>query len=54
VPILGVELLAAVQREGALTLDDVLDRRTRSGFVAEWRDAVAEAAARLIPELVPG
>ncbi len=54
VPILGVELLAAVQREGALTLDDVLDRRTRSGFVADWREAVAEAADRLIPTLVPG
>jgi glycerol-3-phosphate dehydrogenase len=40
--VLGVELLAAVEREGALTLEDVLDRRTRLGFVPSWR---AEASA---------
>jgi glycerol-3-phosphate dehydrogenase len=46
--VLGVELLAAVEREGALTLCDVLERRTRMGLVPEWRTAGAEAAAQLL------
>jgi glycerol-3-phosphate dehydrogenase len=45
---LGVELLAAVQREGALTLEDVLDRRLRLGLVDEWRAAALEPARRLL------
>lgn len=52
-PVLGVELIAAVEREGALNADDVLDRRTRLGLVPAWRelarpvveDVVAAAAA---------
>lgn len=51
VPVLGVELLAARDREGALTLDDVLERRTRLGLVPAWREAAREAAERLLPEL---
>ncbi|HET9720023.1 MAG TPA: glycerol-3-phosphate dehydrogenase/oxidase [Solirubrobacteraceae bacterium] len=49
--VLGVEWLAAVQREGALTLEDVLDRRCRLGLVPAWRAEAEEAAARLMPEL---
>ena len=51
VPILGVELLAAVQREGALSAADVLDIRTRAGLVPEWRASAAAALERLLPEL---
>ena len=52
VPVLGVELLAAVEREGALTLDDVLDRRTRLGLVPAWREAAAPRAGELLGGLV--
>lgn len=51
VPALGVEVLAARDREGALTLDDVLERRTRLGLVPAWREAAHDAVARLLPEL---
>jgi glycerol-3-phosphate dehydrogenase len=50
VPVLGVELLAAVQREGALTPEDVLDRRTRLGLVPAWREAAAPALERVLGE----
>lgn len=39
------ELEWAVRVEGALTVDDVLDRRTRLGLVAADRDASAQAVA---------
>jgi hypothetical protein len=29
----------------------VLDRRTRAGLVPAWRDALAPATARLLPDL---
>jgi glycerol-3-phosphate dehydrogenase len=45
--VLGVEFLAAVEREGALTADDVLDRRTRLGLVPEWRVLAAPLAEEL-------
>jgi glycerol-3-phosphate dehydrogenase len=51
VPVLGVELLWAVRAEGALTVDDVVERRTRAGLVPEWGSAVRAAAERLVPEL---
>lgn len=51
VPALGVEVLAARDREGALALDDVLERRTRLGLVPAWREAAHDAVARLLPEL---
>lgn len=50
VPALGVELVAAVEREGALTVEDALDRRMRLGLVPAWRHA---AAAR-VGEIAPG
>jgi glycerol-3-phosphate dehydrogenase len=51
VPACGAELLWAMRHELALTPADLADRRTRAGLVAEWRDAVLDAAERL---LAPG
>ncbi len=51
VPVLGVEVRWAVEREGALTPSDVLDGRTRLGLVPAWREAAAPALERLAPEL---
>ena len=53
VPVTGVELLFAARSEGAITLDDALDRRTRSGLVPAWRDALSAAAGDLLPDLRP-
>ena len=39
------ELQWGVAVEGALTIDDLLDRRTRLGLVAEDREASQDAAA---------
>jgi glycerol-3-phosphate dehydrogenase len=50
-PVLGVELVAAVEREGALSAGDALDVRTRLGLVPEWRAAAEPALERLVPEL---
>ena len=47
-PVLGVELLFGLRHEGALGLDDLLDRRTRVGLIPEQRRAVAAAAANLL------
>ena len=52
VPVLGVELRWAVEREGALTASDVLDGRTRLGLVPAWRDAALPALERLVPEVL--
>jgi glycerol-3-phosphate dehydrogenase len=46
VPVLGVELLWAVRAEGALTVEDVVERRTRAGLVGAWADAVRAAASK--------
>jgi glycerol-3-phosphate dehydrogenase len=51
-PVLGVELVAAIEREGALTTDDVLDRRTRLGLVPAWREAAQPAVERIVGEPV--
>nr|WP_230317186.1 glycerol-3-phosphate dehydrogenase C-terminal domain-containing protein [Conexibacter sp. W3-3-2] len=51
VPVTGAELLFAARSEGAMTLADVLDRRTRAGLVPAWRDALHDAAAQLLPQL---
>lgn len=48
VPVLGVEILWAVRQEGALSVDDVLDRRTRLGLVPAWRSAAEAAVAALV------
>jgi glycerol-3-phosphate dehydrogenase len=45
VPVTRAELVWGVTHEGALDLDDLLDRRTRVGLVAAHRK-VAEEAAR--------
>ena len=47
-PVLRIEVRAAVEREGALDVDDVLDRRTRLGLVPDWREAAAGPAAELL------
>jgi glycerol-3-phosphate dehydrogenase len=52
-PVLGIEVLAAVEREGALTDDDILDGRTRLGLVPAWRDAAVPAVQRLLAERAP-
>jgi len=49
--VLPVEWLAAIEREGALCAEDVLDRRTRAGLVPEWRAEAAERLDALLPEL---
>ncbi len=54
VPVLGVELRWAVEREGALTASDVLDGRTRLGLVPAWRAAALPALERWVPELGGG
>jgi glycerol-3-phosphate dehydrogenase len=50
-PALGVELVAAVQREGAMSADEVLDIQTRLGLVEAWREAALPAVERVTPEL---
>ncbi len=44
VPVTPAELLFAVRSEGALTADDLLDRRTRIGLVPADREAALPAA----------
>ena len=48
IPVLGVEIVAAAQRELALTVEDVVERRTRAGLVDAWREPVAEATVAAI------
>jgi glycerol-3-phosphate dehydrogenase len=43
-PALAVEVVVAVEREGALTSADVLDVHTRLGLVPTWRAAALHAA----------
>ena len=43
-PVLGVEIVHAVRCEGALDVDDVMERRTRLSSVPEWAD---QARARV-------
>lgn len=52
VPVIGAEVVWAVRQEGALTLDDVLERRTRVGLVPAWRAAAEPVAAQLVAELL--
>jgi glycerol-3-phosphate dehydrogenase len=47
-PVLAAELLWGVRHEGALGVDDLLDRRTRVGLVAADRDAAFERAAEVL------
>jgi glycerol-3-phosphate dehydrogenase len=41
---LAAQLRFAATHELALTVDDLLDRRTRLGFVPQWRADALEAA----------
>jgi len=50
IPVTMAELLWGVTHEGALDVEDLLDRRTRIGLVSEDR-AAAEPAARHAFEL---
>jgi glycerol-3-phosphate dehydrogenase len=43
-PVLGVELRWGVVAEGALTADDLLERRTRLSLVDSWHAAARPAA----------
>lgn len=56
VPVLGVELHWGVVAEGALTAQDLLERRTRLSFVRSWHEAARPAAqaAAAVPVGVPG
>jgi glycerol-3-phosphate dehydrogenase len=44
VPVLGVELAWGIAAEGALTAEDLLERRTRLSFVDSWQEAARPAA----------
>jgi len=46
-PVLGVELIFGLRHEGALSLDDLLDRRVRLGLVPSERRAAEAAATEL-------
>lgn len=47
-PVLGVELLFGVHHEGAMDVDDLLDRRVRLGLVPAERRAAEHLAAALL------
>jgi glycerol-3-phosphate dehydrogenase len=47
-PAIGAELAFGLAHEGALTVDDLLDRRTRIGLVAADRDAALSTAEALL------
>jgi glycerol-3-phosphate dehydrogenase len=53
-PALAIEALAAIEREGALSLDDVLDRRLRLGLVPEWYEAARPTVESLMDEELEG
>ncbi|MGH7723216.1 MAG: glycerol-3-phosphate dehydrogenase/oxidase [Candidatus Dormibacteria bacterium] len=48
-PVLGVELLFGVQHEGAMDMDDLLDRRVRLGLVPAERRRAESRAAQFLP-----
>ncbi len=50
VPVLEVELLAAIEREGALSAADVLERRTRLDLVEDWLAAAQSAVEQVLYE----
>ena len=47
-PVLGVELLFGLQYEGALTADDLLERRVRWGLVPAERRAAEHAVGTFL------
>jgi len=48
VPVLGVEIAWALRHEGARTVEDLLDRRTRLGLVPTDADAARPAVERIV------
>ena len=52
VPVLGVELAWGVHAEGALTPEDLLERRTRLSLVDAWHEAARPAADAAMGETV--
>jgi glycerol-3-phosphate dehydrogenase len=48
VPVTLAELVFGVTHEGATTVDDLLDRRTRVGLVEEDRDVAVPHAERAL------
>ena len=52
VPVLGVELRWGVRAEGALSTEDLLERRTRLSLVDAWADAARPAAEAAAEELL--
>jgi glycerol-3-phosphate dehydrogenase len=50
-PVLGVELAFGIRHEGALTVDDLLDRRVRLGPVPAERKLAESYAERLLGEV---
>jgi glycerol-3-phosphate dehydrogenase len=51
VPVLGVELLWGVVAEGALTVEDLLERRTRLSLVDSWAAAAQPLAQDLVAQV---
>lgn len=51
VPVLGVEIVHAMRCEGALDIDDVMERRTRLSLVPEWADRARPRVAQIIESL---
>jgi glycerol-3-phosphate dehydrogenase len=49
-PALAIEAVAAIEREGALSVDDVLDRRLRLGLVPAWYEAARPAVEVLMDD----
>ncbi|MDQ3504989.1 MAG: glycerol-3-phosphate dehydrogenase, partial [Actinomycetota bacterium] len=52
-PVTVAELRYAVRHELALTVDDLLDRRTRIGLIPDDRAAALPVAERVLAELTP-
>jgi glycerol-3-phosphate dehydrogenase len=52
IPLTGAEIRFAVEHELALTVEDVIDRRTRWGLVDADRADLHDAVVRLAPELI--
>ena len=51
IPLTGAEVRFSVEHELALTVEDVIDRRTRWGLVDVDRTDLRATVARLAPEL---
>jgi glycerol-3-phosphate dehydrogenase len=52
-PALAIEARAAIEREGAVTADDILDRRLRLGLVPTWYEAARPAVESLVGYSLP-